>query len=269
MEELKRYWKVDVTDLPAGDYGWGFVKLEPLFGPLGKRFLVLDSDTVITGPVLELAAQHDEDFIVDDESQSPEGAKEIYYDSEKAAEEGSPVPYPAFLFNTGQWFGRSGMLSRGDFGGLVQWGFPSRLTNPRVFKNGEQGVLNFVANEHVRSGKIRVARIRLMRWPGHGMQGLDVQSISKRSAAPLVVHWAGMKKPCQRNMIGGDLLAYFEKVYYQRLPAGETRRVISGYRHAFSHWLLGAHVRAKLASRRLAKVRRTSARGQESNPAEK
>ena len=32
------------------DYGWGFVKLEVLFGPPGEKFLVLDSDTVLTGP---------------------------------------------------------------------------------------------------------------------------------------------------------------------------------------------------------------------------
>src|SRR5437868_14848844 len=51
--ELRRYWGVQTADLPRGDYGWGFVKLEALFGVPGQKFLVLDSDTVITGPVLE------------------------------------------------------------------------------------------------------------------------------------------------------------------------------------------------------------------------
>src|SRR5579864_5917378 len=31
-EELHRYWGVGLVDLPSGDYGWGLVKLEPLFG---------------------------------------------------------------------------------------------------------------------------------------------------------------------------------------------------------------------------------------------
>lgn len=259
-DELQRYWDVGAADLPAGDYGWGFVKLEPLFGPPGERFLVMDSDTVMTGPVLELAARHDEDLIVDDENQSLEGAKTIYYDFERAAEEGSSVPDPAFLFNTGQWFGRSGMLSRGDFGGLVQWSFPPRLVNPRVFKNGEQGVFNFVANEQVRLGKIRVARVPLMRWPGHGMGGLDSETVSKHAATPRIVHWAGLKKARQRDMIGADLLAYFENAYYQRLPAGEARRLFVGSREALSHWLLSAQVRVKLASRKLA-ARRAPAPG--------
>ena len=53
-EELRHYWNVEIAKLPVtGDYGWGFVKLEALFGTPGERFLVLDSDTVITGPVLD------------------------------------------------------------------------------------------------------------------------------------------------------------------------------------------------------------------------
>jgi len=46
------------------------------------------------------------------------------------------------------------------------------------------------------------------------MEGLDAETVSKRAAAPRVVHWAGVnKKACQRDMIGADLLAYFEEVY--------------------------------------------------------
>lgn len=248
-DELRFYWNVCLADLPRGNYGWGFVKLQPLFGPPGERFLVLDSDTVFTGPVLELAAEHDEDFVVDDENQSPEGAKQIYYDYVKAAEEGFPIPEPAFLFNTGQWFGKSGILRREDFGGLVDWGFPPKLARPGVFKNGEQGVLNFVVNEQWRAGKIRVARIPLMRWPGHGMHGLDTESLSKRASPALVVHWAGMKKARQQDMVGADLLAYFEQEYYRRLPAGGLRRLYAGCRDAWFQCLRSVRVRVSLALR--------------------
>jgi hypothetical protein len=255
-EELRRYWDVAIADFPRRDYGWGFVKLEPLFRPPGERFLILDSDTVMTGPVLELADGRDEDLIVDDEVQSPERAKAIYYDWVKAAEEGSPIRNPAFLFNTGQWFGKSGILSREDFSGLVEWGFPPRLTNPRVFKNGDQGILNFVVNEQARLGKLRVARVPLMRWPGHGMQGLDADKVAKRAAAPLVVHWAGMKKARQRDMVGADLLAHFENNYYKRLPAGRARRILDVSRDYLFQWLHSIQVRLTLAFRkRLAKAR--------------
>jgi hypothetical protein len=51
------------------------------------------------------------------------------------------------------------------------------------------------------------------------MEGLDAETVSKRAAVPRVVHWAGFKKARQRDMIGADLPAYFEEVYYQRVPA--------------------------------------------------
>ena len=65
--ELKQHWGVEVADLPRGDYGWGFVKLEPLFGPPGQRFLVMDVDTAFTGRVLDVRAESDAPFFVDDE----------------------------------------------------------------------------------------------------------------------------------------------------------------------------------------------------------
>jgi hypothetical protein len=239
-DELRRYWDVGIADVPEGNYGWGFVKLEPLFGPAGERFLVLDSDTVMTGPVLALAGDHDADFIVDDETQSLERAKEIYYDCVRACEEDRPVPAPGFLFNTGQWFGRSGVLTREDFRGLIEWGFPRQVTRPSVFKNGEQGVLNFVVNEQHNNGRISVARVPLMRWPGQGMQGLDARAVARRSCPPLVVHWAGMKRTRQRDMVGTDLLNYFERHYYRRLPAGRARRILNGLRHATVSMAAGA-----------------------------
>ena len=244
-DELQQYWEVSLSDAPSGDYGWGFVKLEPLFRPAGERFLVLDSDTVITGPVLDLAAEREEDFIVDDEVQPAERAQAIYYDCVRAAEERRPIRTPAFLFNTGQWFGKSGVLSRRDFARFIEWGFPPRLTRPSIFKNGEQGVLNHVVNEQCRAGKITVARVPLMRWPGHGIERLSVDVVSGRSCPPLVVHWAGMKKARQRDMVGADLLAYFEKQYYQRLPSRSARGIVKGLRHATASMAAGIQARVR------------------------
>jgi len=54
----------------AGDYGWGVVKLEPLFqGEPGRRFLVLDADTVLLGPVLDRFDAGGAPFLGDDENQ--------------------------------------------------------------------------------------------------------------------------------------------------------------------------------------------------------
>lgn len=251
-EELRRLWDVGVADLAAGDYGWGYVKLEALFGPPGERFLVLDSDTVITGPVLEAWADGDGAFLVDDEAQSEADAKRLYYDWEAIRALDEAALPPQFVFNSGQWFGTAGVLRREDFAPWVEWAMPPRLRHPHHFMPGDQGVLNYVLNRKAREG-LPVSRRKIMRWPGHGMPGLDAAAVAARRAPALVVHWAGMKRARQQEMVGADLLAFFERFYYARLPGGELRRAIDGARHALAQWARDLQVRLRLAARRLSR----------------
>lgn len=244
-EELQEYWGVECADLPRRDYGWGFVKLEPLFGPPGERFLVLDSDTVMTGPVLQLAKDSEDLFLVDDERLSEADTQRLYYDWVKVRAVDPHAQPPQFVFNSGQWFGTAGILTREDFAPLLEWGNPPRLRYPQLFMPGDQGILNYVLNQKARTG-LPVARRNLMRWPAYGMDGLDAETVAKREAAPLVVHWAGIKKARQQDMLGADLLAYFEKVYYERVPLGRVRRVIAGYQHTSSEVLHQWKVKARM-----------------------
>jgi hypothetical protein len=78
---------------------------------------------------------------------------------------------------------------------------------------------------------LRVDRRNIMRWPGHSMTDVDVASIAAGTAPPLVVHWAGMKAMFLRNMVGSELLDFFEGFYYSKLPAGRLRRMIALWRH--------------------------------------
>ena len=121
---------------------------------------------------------------------------------------------------------------------------------PGHFMNGEQGILNYVLNRKAALEGLRVERREIMRWPGHSMDGLDAESISKRIAPPLIIHWAGMKKICLRHMAGSDILLYFEKFYYSRLPAGTLRRLFAICRHFLIHWQHWVGVRIKLSYRR-------------------
>lgn len=245
-DELRLYWAVELADFPRGDYGWGFVKLEPLFRTGDERFLVMDSDTAITGPILSRADGRDEDLVVDDENLTPTRARQIYYEYESSPGSGDCPPAPHFLFNTGQWFGRSGRVQRSDFDGLINWGWPPKLADPAVFKNGDQGVLNLVANKRVREGTLSVGRVPLMRWPGHGLDGLSAELIASRTAPPFVIHWAGIKKARMRDMPGSDILEYFERLYYDRLPGGESRRKLAGATHIIESQWGGIRTRLRL-----------------------
>jgi hypothetical protein len=256
-DELLKYWNVRAIDLPIkGHHGWGFVKLEALFGPPGERFLVLDSDTVLTGPVLELWNDSQAPFLVDDEKQSEADTKRLYYDWEKVRTIDPCAQPPRFVFNSGQWFGTAGVLTRADFAPWVEWAMPRKLLHPEHFMPGDQGILNYVFNRKATLEDLQIERRQIMRWPGHSMEGLDAETVARRAAKPLVVHWAGLKKARQRDMAGADVLAFFEKVYYEQIPSGEARRFFAEYQAVLSHCVGSAWVKVRLASRKLTGVQR-------------
>jgi hypothetical protein len=175
----------------------------------------------------------------------------LYYDFEKVRKIDPLSRPPQFVFNTGQWFGTAGVLARADFEPWMQWAMPRVISPPGYFMNGEQGILNYVINQKALVNGLCVERRKIMRWPAHSMDGLDVATVASRVAEPMVVHWAGLKKARQRDMIAGDLLAYFEELYYRQVPGGAARRLFAGFRDASSHWLREVHVKATLAAQKL------------------
>ena len=248
-EELHRYCGVELVDLPDGDYGWGFVQLEPLFGRAGERFLVLDVDTVLTGPVLDLW-QNDSHFLVDNEKLPEVDSRRLYYNWDALAKIDPNVQSAKIAFNSGQWFGTAGLVSRQEFDTWLEWAMPRKLRYPQYFMGGEQGVMNCVVLKKEAFDGVRIERRTIMRWPGHSMEGLDAESVAKRIAPPLVVHWAGLKKARVSAMIGGDLLMFFENLYYERMLAGKLRRIFAICRHFYIQIRHYVWVRAILTYRK-------------------
>jgi len=229
LKEVAQFWDVGVYSVEPGHYGWGFVKLEPLFAEPGNTFLILDADTVMTGPVIEtleerFAAADKPEFIVDEEDQPELEMRRLYYDWDLVSSVDSTTQRPAFVFNSGQWGGKSGVLTRADFDPWVEWTFPRRLKHPKIFMPGDQGILNYVLNQKSVHAGITAVRLPLMRWPGHGMSGFEARAVRAGSAPSRIVHWAGVKKICLSSMSGGNLLLHFERAYYQRLPNGMLLR---------------------------------------------
>ncbi len=252
--ELERYWNTRVADLPdAGrDYGSGFVKLEPLFTPPGERFLMLDADTVLAGPVLDLWREGDAPFLVDEEEQPEAEAKRLYFDWDKLSANGLPTPRPTAVFNTGQWFGTGGLLTRDDFAPLVEWSMPRRLRYPKFFMTGDQGIQNYVFNQKMRDGSIPVQLRKIMFWPVWKMDGMNAAALAARTAPAFVVHWAGLKKRRLRDMVRPDMLDFFERYYYQRVPFGSVLRPFRALTDVLSQWLHDKRVRVRM---RLQKIR--------------
>jgi hypothetical protein len=242
--ELQHHWNAAPVDLPAGDWGWGFIKLEPLFGPAGERFLVLDSDTTFVGPVLatwaEAWQQCGADFLVDEEPQTPADTRRLYYDWRQLQTIDPAARPPQFLFNSGQWFGTAGLLQRRDFLPFIDWDMmPPRLRHSTALMPGDQGILNYVMNQKSYDGQVSVCRRPILRWPGHGLAGVSAAAIAAGRSPALIVHWAGFKAARLGALPGADILRFFEARYYERLPAGRCRQQWAALRHPLRHWSAG------------------------------
>jgi len=230
--ELSRYWDVRLSDVPPGEWGWGFVKLEPLFGREGEQFLVLDSDTAFGGAVLQHWQESSAPFLVDDEQQSEADINRLYYDWTKVAAIDRQAQPPQFLFNSGQWFGTAGLLRRKDFERFLDWNsMPPKARLSGLFQNGDQGMLNYVLNQRAHIDRQIVERRKIMCWPGNGMETFTAQSISQKTAEAKVIHWAGFKRARLGELPGADILRFFEAQYYAQLPKGTTVRVLRRARY--------------------------------------
>lgn len=250
-EELQRYWGIGVADLPVGDYGWGFVKLEPLFGPPGQRFMVCDVDTAFTGRVLGPRAASAAPFFVDNEHLPDADFKRLYYNWDVLGEIDPDAQSARKAFNVGQWFGTAGLVQRDEFDPWLEWTLPRRLRRPDVFMGGDQGVMNYVVLKKEALEGLEIDRDLLMRWPANGMDDLTAAKVQSGEAPALVIHWAGMKATLLRNMVGGDLLQFFEDYYYTKLPMGRLRRRLALWRHVWIHLSFKASQPFRLRWRRL------------------
>jgi hypothetical protein len=248
-EELQKYWNVGLVDLPVGDYGWGLVKIEPLFGPPGQKFMVMDVDTVFTGRILDVRAQSDAPFFVDDEQLSDPDSRTLYYDWDKLRDIDPKVQSAIPAFNVGQWFGTAGLVKREEFDRWIEWILPRRLIYQQYFMGGDQGVMNYVLLQKEAFEGLRIERHTIMRWPAYSMDGLDLDSVANKRAPPLVIHWAGLKKTFLHDMIGGDLLQFFEDFYYRKLPGGGLRRIFALWYHVWLQWSHKVKQRVKLRYR--------------------
>jgi len=222
-EEIERVWKVSVFETPYRRFGWGMSKLEPVFSENGSRFLILDSDTVFTGRVLHRLEQHAAHFVVHLESQPAQRLKEIYFDLDKLKEFDPEFSFDGQVFNTGQYVATGGMLRREDFAAVSWSTVPPSLKFPQIFKNGDQGVLNYVLLKKAARGDVSLAGVPFMRWPLDDINDIDLEKLSSDSPYADVIHWAGLTRRRLGTMIRADILQFFEDYYYSKVSLGKAR----------------------------------------------
>jgi hypothetical protein len=220
---VEKTWNVQILNIERKKFGWGYGKLEPLFLENQDAFLVVDSDTVMIGPVIDAVKNINAQFIVDDEVQPAERFNEIYYNLDRIRELEENFIYPGYSFNSGQWFGTSNVLTRNDFSKSLDWTEPPKPKFPEIVFNGDQAHLNFVLHWQEQLGKVSIAKMRLMIWPEKGNGDfIELSRIrEKKDDYPYVIHWAGMSSKKMSDLPRADILSFFEEYYYSRAGSAQ------------------------------------------------
>ncbi len=212
----------------AGQHGPGMGKLELLFRAELGRFLYLDADEIMIGPVLDSLAACHADFVVvpDGPNRVSPDIDRLYYDRNLLRGLDPTYRLPRFHFNTGQFVAQAGRMSRADFGELVAWGQPSRVRHREIFKLHEQGLLNYALHRLAAARRVTLEYAEFMHLARtEYFKTVPLADVAARRAQPLLFHWAGARRGFLSAMRRHDLLRFFEDHYYSLVPRGGALRL--------------------------------------------
>lgn len=241
--ELEKNFNVQVFPQVARLYGWGFSKFEVFFQEEKKRFLMLDSDIILCGPILEQLAQYNEDWIVHEEPFTIEDLHKYYFIPENIQKLDPEFKFPNFTFNTGQLAGYTGQLKRKEFDKFIDWTEPRNQKYRDAFTfGGEQPLLNYVIMKKMSKGDITVKRVFFMREGQHADTAkVEIERLMLKEPYPFIIHWHDKKPnlfhPNMPDIPRRDILLHFEKMYYRKCGVGPVQQFFRMWYEHIEDWV--------------------------------
>lgn len=229
---MQKRWNVSIMQTSIKKYGSGLIKYEVLFLNNNEKVLVLDSDVVFAGKVIEKLESFDEDFIVtgdigEETEKNLEWVKRVYLDTDKILEINPKYIFPEFYFNSGQIVVTCGKIKLEDVVDYIKWSELPSKKYPDTFGGHDQGVLNYVLNNKVREGKVSSKYYEYMINANSGMsKKISLDQIKKREGYPLIIHWIGRKGRILSKLRRSDILCFYQKFYYSKFKFGLLRRYL-------------------------------------------
>jgi hypothetical protein len=235
-DDIEKTHNVKILETEFKKGGYGLTKIEAFFGKNPERILMLDSDTVMIGPILDELENIDADFIVTGvQHEDPEYylIPRDYINARAVNEKFDPdYRYPGFGFNSGQMVITRGLLTREDFSGLVKFdhtGFRT-LAPDGLWLGGDQGLLNYLFAK-VKDRGLSVCYHEFWLWSDlPEVAELDRGRIFNGEGYRKIVHWAGVKHYWMHKDSHFDILSHYRDLYYSRHPMGRFAR----HAHEFS-----------------------------------
>ena len=243
---VERAWDVDVVPLERRVLKF-YGRIEICFRPIAERFLYLDADIALAGPVFERLESHATDFLVSgDMVDNPYAGwlKDLYYDYTRLLEYDKEFTFPGFVFNSGQFVGEAGMIHRSDFDGIIEWSSPPRILIPEVMWFYDQSVLNYMLPRLAQAGRITLSHCPFKRNPNDPTLNVDLDAIKGKRGEPYVIHWCGIKSPRLSTFPKGEVLEFYQELFWERIGASRIVRQRETASRIATHYALRTKKRA-------------------------
>jgi len=200
-------------------------QLQVFSGEPGVRFFLMDADIVFAGRLLDVLEAHNEDLVVQKETPVQSAIYQHYIHLERIADLDPSFRAPGWYFNTGQWVGTSGLVTEEDWAPWLTKDKVPGLRHPETFYQG-QGLINYLVFKKLNEGRLSVAFERQYFWmgaPNEVLKTIPLEEIQQRIYEPILLHWAGVKRPKVEQLPRADIMLFFERFYYSRINGGAAK----------------------------------------------
>jgi hypothetical protein len=209
---MESKWNVEIYKTDTKHFGYAYSKLEPLFLTNKEKYLMLDADILMVGPVLRDLNMLTTEFVVAPER--PLRLSTYYFDIKRLQDFDPEFPMPKFVFNAGQYVATSSLISRSDFDPIMKWTEPREKRIPGIFQLGEQGIFNYILLKKVSQSKISLKPFDFTLWPRGDTGHLTKEMIERKVSLPKVMHWSGRKPDHFTDLPRSDILRFFHQIYF-------------------------------------------------------
>ena len=212
---LTKHFNISIVDSPCAHYGKYYGSLEPYLTGRRQRFIVMDTDTALTGPIFDLLEQRSADFVVDREVQGELRLRQLYWDPDRIAAFIPEYSAAWFTFNNAAICGTGDKITRADFGDFMTWvpGAEPAMKDPAVFPMADMTAINIVINRKAARKEVIVERLDLMIYPPfyEGSEADLLRGIADRTGSEVrIIHWADQKhRPIATRPLGRVYAFYF------------------------------------------------------------
>jgi hypothetical protein len=222
---LEKRLNVKVLKLKKKYFGWGSAKIHFHIDLVEskKRYLLLDSDIIFIGKLLDKFNKLDADFILHSEIYTQpfsETVKRIFINPEVVKTIYPEYEYPGYFFNTGQFVTSPSHFNEKLLDKCFNKNRYPYFTNRKVFHMPNQSIFNTVLPIMFKKNNSKVETFEYMLWSKKFLLEPENAKMSSYldGKKEYLIHYAGdIRSVDLSKMKGSELLIFFKTHYENKL----------------------------------------------------